>query len=168
MNDKLLRIYLNDHLAGSVAAVEVAERCRESNEGSALGAYLHEFLGEVREDQAVLRAVLERIGGRENPVKQAGAWLLEKVGRAKLNGALLEYSDLSRVVELELLLLGVRGKLGLWNALDALGDPPAGIGDVDLPALRERAEHQLNQLEAHRLDAVRRAFATSEAARPGH
>ena len=36
-------------------------------------------------------------------------WVAEKAGRLKLNGSLLTYSPLSRLVELEGLSLGVEG-----------------------------------------------------------
>ena len=35
-----LDVYLNDHLAGSAAAVELVERIRANNEGTALAAHM--------------------------------------------------------------------------------------------------------------------------------
>ena len=159
MNDGLLHIYLNDHLAGSVLGLELAERCLASNPDGDLGVYLRVLLVELREDQAVLRDVLARVGGHKNVAKEAGAWLAEKLGRLKLNGSLLEYSPLSRVVELEGLALGVTGREALWDALGLLRETDPRLGGFDFAPLSARAREEQAQIEAHRLAAVRTAFA---------
>ena len=75
---------------------------------------------------------MARLGVDEDRVKQAGARVVEKVGRLKLNGQLLGYSSLSRLVELEAMMLGVTGKRGLWLALnESYGQDPRPEG-VDL------------------------------------
>lgn len=158
MRADLLRIYLNDHLAGAALGIALMKRCARSNEGTPLGVTLHELIAEVEEDRAVVSALLRRIGGRVNPVKQAGAWVAEKLGRGKINGALVTYSDLSRLEELEGLLLGVRGKRALWEALRAVAAGTDGLGDVDFEALARRADRQAERLEAHRREAARRAL----------
>jgi hypothetical protein len=71
-----------------------------------------------------------------------------------LNGRLLGYSPLSRLIELELLELGVHGKLALWRSLQRLGRDELASRDLGLAALVSRAEHQLEQIEAHRLRAT--------------
>lgn len=167
MRTDLLTIYLNDHLAGATLGVAVMKRCARSNEGEPLGRTLREILPEVEEERRLIEGVLQRLGGRLNPAKQAGAWLAEKLGRGKLNGHLVTYSDLSRLEEVEGLLLGVRGRLALLRALQlaASGEPaePAFDG-VDFVALIEAAERQVERLEAHREDAARRAFLGAHAA----
>ena len=115
----LLALVLNfvptvgDHLAGSVAGRELAERCLTSNAESPFGNFLRDFLTEIEEEQAVLKTLLGRLDGRENPLKTAAAWLGEKAGRVKFNDRLVRYSDLSRLEELEGLVMGVRSKLAL-------------------------------------------------------
>ena len=158
MNDAHLRIYLNDHLAGSVVAVEQAEHCLAHNEAGALGALLPRLLAEIRDDQGVLEGLLGRIGGTENPLKQAAAWVAEKAHRAKRSGDLLGYSDLKRLEELEMLVLGVAGKQVLWEALGATCASDDRFRDVDFPALAASARQQRADLEPHHLDAARRAF----------
>ena len=37
MPNELLGVYLNDHLAGSSAGLELAEKLRDNNQGTALG-----------------------------------------------------------------------------------------------------------------------------------
>ena len=158
MNDEHLKTYLNDHLAGSVAALELIERSSKSNAESPLGDFLERLYREVEADQDVLKALLGRIGGGENPVKKAGAWLLEKVSRAKLNDHLVRYSDLSRLEELEGLLLGVRGKLALWGGLEATFSDDERFAHLDFAELKGRAQAQLEEIERHRLEAAQRAL----------
>jgi hypothetical protein len=82
----------------------------------------------------------------------------EKAGRLKLNGRLTEYSPLSRLEEIELLALGVAGKLALWQALrDTHGDD-ARLRGVDLDALVDRARAQRRSLERQRRKAAREAL----------
>jgi hypothetical protein len=161
MRHDLLRIYLNDHFAGSTGAAELARRCRDANAGTPLAAFLEAFLRDLDGEREVLLGLIRETGGAPNPLKQAGAWLLEKLGRAKLNGALVTYSDLSRLLELEMLLLGVRGKRALWDALERVREGDTSLGALDFPALQAQAERHLAALESLRLDAARRAFVRS-------
>ena len=80
----------------------------------------------------------------------------ELVGRLKLNGAIFERSPLSSVIELEMLVVGVRGKEALWTALQRAA---ISLEDVDLDALVESARAQGAELEALRLRAATKAFA---------
>ena len=156
---KLLAIYLNDHFAGSTVGQELCKRAAGSNGGTEYGAFLEGLCAEIREDRETLRKVMRELGVREDPVKRAAAVAGERIGRLKPNGRLRGYSPLSRVVEFEALALGVTGKLALWRALRALDDPRlAGIG---LDELERRAERQQEELEQHRLHAVREALAGS-------
>jgi hypothetical protein len=155
----LLATYLNDHLAGSTAGLELARRARNSNEGTALGDFLAELTDEIEADRERLGEVMSAVDAGRDRAKVAAAWAGEKVGRLKLNGSLVSYSPLSRVVELESLRLGVEGKACLWRMLRELGDPRLARFDFD--ALIERAERQRDQLERHRLEAGRLALAQS-------
>ena len=117
MNEKYLRIYLQDHLAGSTAGLELARRTSGSNEGTEYGPPLARIADEIESDRRMLQGIMEDLGFGGDRLKNAGAWALEKAGRLKLNGELTGYSPLSRVVELEGLLTGITGKWGLWVAL---------------------------------------------------
>lgn len=158
MDSDLLGIYMQDHYAGSVMGVELAKRAAGNNKGTELGGLLEKIATEIEEDRDSLENVMSEHGSRKHPVKNAGAWSLEKFGRLKPNGRLLSHSPLSRQIELEGLVLGITGKLCLWQALRAaLGDTYAG---EDLVALAERAEAQRTALEPHRLAAACEAFQT--------
>ena len=155
MQRRLLAIYLNDHYAGAMVGVEVARRSRNSNRENEFGSFLEVLVEEVESDRRALRAVIEEQGIRVNRVKEAAAWVSEKLGRAKPNGRLTGYSPLSRLVELELLYLGVTGKLALWRALR---DTPVAVRRVDLDELISRAERQRSEIERFRQRAAAEAL----------
>lgn len=150
---ELIAIYLNDHLAGSTVGVELARRLRASNEGDPeFGPALVEVCAEIEADREALKAVMDRLGVGQSKIKPLAAVLGERLGRLKLNGRLWGYSPLSRLVELELLQIGVAGKRRLWRALEHThaGELP----DFDLGALAERATGQLRRLEELHLKAA--------------
>jgi hypothetical protein len=154
----LLAIYLNDHLAGSTAARELVRRAASSNRGSDYSSFLDRLATGVDEDRDALLAIMRALGAPLDHLKVVGGWGAEKLGRLKLNGRLLGYSPLSRLLELETLALGVRGKLGLWVALELLAPERPELAPFDLQTLIDRAECQLEELEAHRLRAAAEAF----------
>jgi len=150
---ELLDIYLNEHLAGATAGVELARRLRGSNEGDPeFGSALAEVCAEIEADRETLEAAMDRLGVGRSKLKPLAAVLGERAGRLKLNGQLRGYSPLSRLDELELLQIGVAGKRRLWRALEhtRAGELP----DLDLGALAERATGQLRTLEALHLKAA--------------
>lgn len=153
MNDKLLSIYLNDHLAGAAAGSELVKRALSSNEGTAYGTFLAELARHIDEDKATLASLMNTLGITQDRVKQSGAWLVEKIGRLKLNGQLTGYSPLSRLIELEGLRLGVEGKLCLWKTLQDVANQDSRLAVTDFDDLIRRAETQIAGLEKHRQDA---------------
>jgi hypothetical protein len=159
--DRLLEVYLNDHLAGSVAGRELLDRCLDNNAEGPLGDFLRRLQGELEEDQMALRGVLKSFGGTEDRVKEATGWLAEKLGRLKLNGQLAGYSPLSRLEELEGLVLGIRGKMALWGTLEEMAATRGPLHGLDLALLQERARRQHEEAEVHRREAARRALEPS-------
>jgi hypothetical protein len=156
MSDKLLHIYLNDHLGAATAGRELTKRCLSSNSATPLGDFLRPFLAEITEDRSVVESVLQATGGKKDRFKPVAGWLAEKAGRLKLNGQIVGYSDLSRVLELEGLCAGVEAKKAMWLAFDRLGD--SRLSRFDFDALSRRATTQREGLERFRIDAARRAF----------
>jgi hypothetical protein len=158
MNEKHLRIYLQDHLAGSTAGLELARRARGANEGSDYGPPLAKIADEIEADKRQLEGLIEELGFGGDRLKNMAAWGLEKVGRLKLNGQLTGYSPLSRLVELEGLLTGITGKKGLWVSLLELAPSEPRLDAALLERLRDRAEDQRATVEELREKAAREAF----------
>jgi hypothetical protein len=164
--DRFLAIYLNDHLAGATLAVELARRLRSSNQGDAeFGEPLAQLCAEIEEDHRALTRLMENRGVSRDPVKPVLAKVAEKLGRLKLNGRLLGYSPLSRVVELEVLSGLVGGKLQLWNALEqSFGESLDGFDFHDLAA---RADSQGQRLEDLHLAATQRTLPSATSTTQG-
>jgi hypothetical protein len=155
-NDALLSIYLRDHFAAAAAGRERCRASRDSNRGTPTGEFLTSLLREIDEDAATLRRVLTSVGVAPSKPKLAALLVAERLGRLKLNGQLTGYSPLSRLIELEALLLGVEGKRRLWIALGELADPR--LAEFDFGALAARAEAQRDGLEEQRRAAVATAL----------
>ncbi len=147
MAEKYLAIYLNDHLAGAVGAVQLARRAASANRGSPYGDALAGLALEIGDDRRTLQNILRRLDIRADPLKILASLGAERFGRLKLNGELLSYSPLSRLEEVEILSLAVAGKLRLWRTLAATlgGDPRTD--DVDFDRLIERATSQRRRLD---------------------
>ena len=158
MNEKFLRIYLQDHLAGSTAGLELARRTRGANEGTEYGTPLAKIADEIEADRRQLEGIIDELGFSGDRLKNVAAWGLEKAGRLKLNGQLTGYSPLSRVVELEGLLSGITGKKALWVALLEVAPSEPRLDAELLGRLRDRAEEQRATVEELREKAAREAF----------
>lgn len=153
----MLRTYLQDHHAGSTAGLELARRAAGSNTDSDYGPELERIADEIAADRETLEQVMEGLGVKASTIKDAAGWTAEKLGRLKPNNSLLSYSPLSRVVELEGLVIGVTGKLALWESLRAaIGESLDGI---EFATMSERAADQRSRLEALRKRAAAEAFA---------
>ena len=154
---KDLDSYLNDHLAGSISALELIAHWVEVHKGEPLGSFFVETEREIKADQDTLRDVMRTLGVEESKVRQAGAWAAEKVGRARLMIAGDEQGSLGLVLTLEGLIMGVTGKKLMWRALAAAKLPRLKSYNFEEP--QRRAEQQIERLEAERIWAVSQAFA---------
>ena len=154
---KYLATYLNDHLGGATAGVELVRRAARENEGEELGAFLAELAAQIEADREALEKIMGELGVGPDRAKVAAGWAAEKVGRLKPNAQLRGYSPLSPLVELEGLLIGIQGKLAMWRALAEIADS-LGLDRVRLQELAARAESQRADVERHRIDVARRAL----------
>jgi hypothetical protein len=152
--NRLLSIYLNDHLAGATAGVELARRALKENGENDYGQFLATLAEEIAQDRRTLIELMERLTIPRSKVKVPAAWALEKVGRLKLNGRIRGYSPLSRLVELEGLAGGIEAKRAMWLALLQIRASDERLKDFALDALADRAEDQRQRLEPHRVSAA--------------
>jgi len=162
MNEKRLTIYLEDHLALIVGELELIERIRKGNTPSELGTYLVELAGAVNHQKLAVEEMLLRLGTSNSlsgQLKQGTAWLAEKLGRLKLNDSLSNYSDLSRVIELESLMATIAARIALWTTLDALSESSDTLCNLPPSGLAHDSEQQLQQIKQHHCLAVKQAFA---------
>ena len=154
---KDLDSYLNDHLAGSITALEVIAYWAEAHKDEPLGSFFRETESEIKADQETLRDVMRSLGIEESKMRKAGAWAAEKLGRARLIIAGNEPGSLGLVLTLEGLIMGITGKKLLWIALAASKLPP--LNTYNFERLQRRAEQQIERIEAERISAACQAFA---------
>jgi hypothetical protein len=157
-SNELLGVYLNDHLAGSAAGIELAEKLRDNNEGTELGYTMAALGRDIEQDRATLEELMARLEVERHPVKEAAGWLLERLSRLRLNPALTGSADLTRLLETEALSLGIEGKLAMWLVLKETAAVDQRLAGADFDRLIERARGQRRTLEPHRVAAGLRAF----------
>lgn len=153
---KELASYLNDHLAGSVGALELVEHWAQLHKGNPLGVFFSDIKAEIRVDQNTLRDMMRSLGIEESNLRKAGAWAAEKAGRARLMIAGDEADSLGLVLTLEGLIMGITGKKLLWLALDAAKLPQ--LHSYDFQELEGRADRQIKRIETERIQAGQEAF----------
>ena len=154
---KDLDSYLNDHLAGSISALELIAHWAKIHKGEPLGSFFVETEREIKADQDTLRDVMRTLGVEESKMRQAGAWAAEKVGRARLMIAGEEQGSLGLVLTLEGLIMGVTGKKLMWRAVAAAKLPL--LKSYNFEELQRRAQQQIERIEAERISAVHQVFA---------
>lgn len=156
MSQHDLATYLNDHLAGSVGAIELLSDLIETTPQEGRKQEMISLQGEIVADQDLLKRILESTPSDESTLKKAGAWMAQKLARAKLRLTESADSGLGEVEAFEILSLGIEGKRGLWKALAEL--PPHVMPHADWAQLQSAAESQRARVEQWRLEAARHAF----------
>jgi hypothetical protein len=143
----LLGVYLNDHLAGATAGLELARRIARSPDRPYVKDTMRRIVTEVAEDRTALLDIMRSIGVPVRHYKVCAGWVAEKAGRFKPNGRLVGRSPLSSVEELEALRLGVVGKAAGWRTLRDLANRDGRLDPQRLDGLLGRAERQEQTLE---------------------
>jgi hypothetical protein len=156
MSDKYLSIYFNDHLAITTGAHELLNRTLENNRDTELGKLVEALAIDAEQERQAIESLMSEQGIAHNPIKTAGAWLAERIGRLKLNGEISGYSDLSRLAEIEGIGLALESKRAFWDALNQVGFTEAG--GLVTKSLARRAEQQIEELETHRRVAAKNAL----------
>ena len=157
-DDRLLRIYMSDQLALGVLWREIARRAHNSSNGAAEGAALGRVATEIAEDVSLFEQMMRRLGFSTRTPKTALAVAAERLGRLKLNGRIISRSPLSRFEELDFLVMGIDGKVVLWQNLRDGAGLGSRLPDINFDALIERARNQRAQLEPFHAQAAQEAL----------
>jgi hypothetical protein len=147
MSKSYLETYLNDHLAGASAAVEMLGLLRQIDPGN-------DWTGieaEIVQDRLELQQLMKRANIGESRTRQAVAWLSEKLTELKSRLDDESGGPLRRLELVELLGLGIDGKRALWAALQTAADVTPALRDADYDRLIRRAEQQRATVETRRL-----------------
>ncbi len=154
----LLAIYLNDHLTGATAGLELFRRAAAARGGTPAGDELARLAREIGDDRETYQELMGLLGVRADRYKVALAWVGEKATRLKSNGRLVRRSPLSDLVELEAMYLGVQGKEAGWQTLRIAAEHDDRLDVARLEGLIDRARAQLQTLERLRREEARTLF----------
>jgi hypothetical protein len=150
--------YLNNHLAGAVAALELVEHLRSAHAGTPLDPFFGKLYEDIQADRQELENLVQRLGEPRGMASKAAAWLTEKSAQLKLwmddrrNGQLYLFEAL------EALALGIEGKRSLWQALALASATVPSLKGPDYERLQQRAAEQHQRVEGVRLQNVTQAL----------
>ena len=154
--------YLNDHLAGAVAALELLDHLEQARAGTPVAAFAAALRAEVMADRRELEGAMGRLGVGASGPRRAAAWLVGKVTELKLRADDPSAGPLRLLEVLEALSLGIEGKRLLWRSLAAAAAADPGLRGPDYSVLERRAEDQRGRVEAVRLEAARAALGAAD------
>ncbi len=135
--------------------MELIEHMSKAHVDDALGSFFSQLLEDVKADHDQLHNLMSALGFDESGVKNAGAWMAEKVGRAKLGFSAGEDAKLRLLQSLESLYMGITGKRLLWSALDAVKNLSPVLQKTDFERLEMRALEQAGKIDRKRLETAR-------------
>lgn len=155
-----LAAYLNDHLAGAAAGIQLAERISRGTDDRELSAMLDRFVQELREDHDVVERIMASEAIPRDGAKQALALAGEWFGRLKHVLPMLRSGSetLVGLEDVELLSIGIEGRRLLLRGLTHIA-PSIALEGLDLATLEERARRQREELEPFRLKLLAAAAA---------
>ena len=155
----LLRIYLRDHESAAAGGLQLVRQCWKANRGTPYAPDLQRLMTDIRSKRDALRHICRQFNVKYSNIGRAVAYVGATLGRLKLNGRLVRYSPLSRVLELEALSGGVLAKLRLWESLVLLVDDDQRLDRDALTRLATEAKDQLEVIHKLHDMAVGEAFA---------
>jgi len=156
MSREYLAIYLNDHLAGSLIALEILEHLEI--EASDSMSDLAALKADIEADRQQLKVLMDRLGITESRVRKLTNWIAEQVTEAKFEADDESRGTLRRLERLEALGIGIDGKSALWRALNAAVEVAPDLRGIDYEHLAQRAQEQRARVEILRLQAARLAL----------
>ena len=153
-----LAAYLNDHLAGSVVALELLEHLEAAHSEDSLSNFFRALRADIASDRDELEQLMKELNIEQSRTRKALAWLTEKFTELKLRfddpkaGALLLFESL------EALSLGIEGKRSLWITLAATSETTPSLRIADYDRLQQRAQEQRDRVEELRIKTALKAL----------
>lgn len=162
MATSAITTYLNDHLGGSAAAVELLDRLIDRAASPEETGFFTTLRAEIEEDRTTLSDLINRFGGSPSGVRELGGWLAAKAALLKLRFEDTAGGDLELLEALEAIVIGIHGKSRLWRALSAAAPGLPELRAMDFAALERRADEQHARVETRRIAAARGALVHGE------
>lgn len=158
LDKDLVQLYLSDHLTGATAGADRITRMADLYIDTPVFAQLSDLADEIRTERDFLENLINDLGLKQMPYRQAVATAGEKLARLKGNGRVVSRSPMTMLLETELMRGAVIGKKGGWETLrEHAGD--LGLDPAIFTELVDNSDAQ-----AAMLDEVH-AYARSRALR---
>jgi hypothetical protein len=151
MAQQPIHVYLNDHLAGATAGVDLARQAAERHDGE-LGEFFAQLADEISGDYNTLTSLMDRMDAHASGAKEVLAKAGSEISEAKFSGESTDDPEFGTFVTLETLSIGVEGKFCMWKALKVVADEYPELTSADIDTLIERAQAQRDRLEGKRLE----------------
>jgi hypothetical protein len=158
MSDEYLATYLNDHLAGSVVALELLDHLKSTHADNPLSDFFEQLRADITADRDELERLMEALQISQSRTRKASAWVAEKMTELKLGLDDTKRGPLFLFESLEALSLGIEGKRSLWLALMAAAEKSPALRIMDYEKLKQRAEEQRARVEKVRIDTAMEAL----------
>ena len=156
--NKRLATYLNNHLAASVGALDLLASLAADENNPEIARFAAGLQAEIEAEQQAVGDLMDSLEITKNRPQQAVGWLSQKLSQVKLRFDDPDDGALYLLESLELMLIAIEGKSGLWRALAAAEVPGMSVAEYERYAAQS-AEQQ-RRVELHRLAAARTAFST--------
>ncbi len=127
MNTDLLATYLGDHLAGSVAAIELLDHICDDCAGTPAGEQVAQIRADVTADRDELQLLVHRVPVSSSAVRKATAWIAEKAMVVKLRVDDPTDGALRHLEAVEAICLALAGKSALWRGLASVASDVPGV-----------------------------------------
>lgn len=163
MNEHLAT-YLNDHLAGAAAGLELIGHLIDHTNSDETRERLIAVRDGILEERRTLRSLMQDLTIGESSARRLAGWLSEKMTEIKLAVDDQGDGEFHEFEALELLSLGIAGKSCLWTALAAVADELPAIRKIDPAVLAQRSDEQRAVIQELRVEAAVRAFRHSQGA----
>jgi hypothetical protein len=155
-----LHVYLNDHLAGATAGVDLVKSAAERHEGD-MGDFFAQLADEISADYNTLTSLIAQLNAQGSGVKEAMAKAGAEFAEDKFSGETIGHPTFGTFITLETLSIGVEGKLCMWKALRCVQGDITDLAGADIDGLIERAQSQRDRIEGKRLEIAGGALVTS-------
>lgn len=155
---EMLQEYLNNHIAGSETALELLKHRLQEHPDPVLEGLRQQ----IEEDRAVAENLLKGFHLSGSAVKLAVGWIGEKVTRLKRDFDDVRNSALKDLLEYEMLQIGIYGKRSLWTVLQSMQTADERLEVLPLQDLIDRADAQIELIEARRIAAATDTLVTSD------
>jgi hypothetical protein len=163
MAEQPIHVYLNDHLAGATAGVDLAKQASERHDGE-LREFFAQLADEVSADYNTLTSLMDQMDAHASGAKEVLAKAGSEISDTKFSGESTDDPEFGTFITLETLSIGVEGKLCMWKALKVVADDYPELSSADIDTLIERAQSQRDKIEGKRLEVASTALSSKVSA----